>query len=163
MKAAAGNLDLHAARAAKNDEFYTQRGDIEAELFYYRKYFEGKTVYCNCDDPTASHFYAYFRDNFDLLKLRKVIAATYRNSDPDARRGQADLIAEAEEQYAAKQAEKKNRDAPTIKPRPAVCIEYTGKKNRPPAHHARRRLVSRRRLSQQRVHRVAEAGGHRLH
>jgi len=47
MKSAAGNRNLHAARAAKNDEFYTQRADIEAELFFYRKYFAGKTVYCN--------------------------------------------------------------------------------------------------------------------
>ncbi|MDD9883609.1 MAG: modification methylase [Gammaproteobacteria bacterium] len=128
MKSTAGNLDLHAARAAKNDEFYTQRADIEAELFYYRKYFAGKTVYCNCDDPTASHFYAYFRDNFKFLKLRKVIVATYRNPDPNAHRGQTDLIAEAEEKYAVKQAEKKNKESPPIKRKQAVCVEYTGNK-----------------------------------
>jgi len=128
MKSAADNRDLHAARVTKNDEFYTQRADIDAELFYYRKYFAGKVVYCNCDDPTTSNFYAYFRDNFALLKLRAVIASTYRNPDPDARRGQTDLIAEAEEKYAAKQAEKKNQDAPPIKQRRAVWIEYTGGK-----------------------------------
>jgi len=128
MKSESGNRNLRAARAAKNDEFYTQRADIEAELFYYRKYFAGKTVYCNCDDPTASHFYAYFRDNFKFLKLRKVIVATYRNPDPNAHRGQTDLIAEAEEKYALKQAEKKNKESPPIKQRQAVCIEYTGDK-----------------------------------
>jgi len=128
MQSESGNRNLRAARAAKNDEFYTQRADIEAELFYYRKYFAGKTVYCNCDDPTASHFYAYFRDNFALLKLRKVIAATYRNPDPDIRRGQTDLIAEEREKYAAKKAEKANQPAAPIKQRQAVCIEYTGNK-----------------------------------
>jgi len=29
MKPAAGNRNLRAARAAKNDEFYTQRADID--------------------------------------------------------------------------------------------------------------------------------------
>ena len=128
MKSESGNRNLRAARAAKNDEFYTQRADIEAELFYYRKYFAGKVVYCNCDDPTVSHFYAYFRDNFKFLKLRKVIVATYRNPDPNAHRGQTDLIAEAEEKYALKQAEKKNKESPPIKRKQAVCVEYTGDK-----------------------------------
>jgi len=128
MKPAAGNRNLRAARAAKNDEFYTQRADIEAELFYYRKYLEGKTVYCNCDDPTASHFYAYFRDNFVLLKLSKVIAATYRNQDHNARRMQTDLIAEEREKYATKKAERAHQPPPPVEPRQAVCIEYTGGK-----------------------------------
>jgi len=128
MKSAAGNRNLRAARAAKNDEFYTQRADIEAELFYYRKYLEGKTVYCNCDDPTASNFYAYFRDNFALLKLSKVIAATYRNQDHNARRMQTDLIAEEREKYATKKAERAHQPPPPVEPRQAVCIEYTGGK-----------------------------------
>ena len=78
-KTTASNKALGAARAAKNDEFYTQYADIHAEMNHYRGHFAGKVVYCNCDDPTASNFYKYFRDNFALLKLKKVIAATYRN------------------------------------------------------------------------------------
>ena len=46
------NSNLHKARKAKNDEFYTQLSDIENELRHYRDHFRGKVVYCNCDDPT---------------------------------------------------------------------------------------------------------------
>ena len=39
------NRNLHSAKKAKNDEFYTRREDIEAELMYYADQFEGKRVY----------------------------------------------------------------------------------------------------------------------
>ena len=45
------NTNLHRAAKAKNDEFYTQLGDIEKELKHYKDQFRGKVVYCNCDDP----------------------------------------------------------------------------------------------------------------
>jgi hypothetical protein len=45
------NAGLTAARTNKNDEYYTQLPDIEAELRHYRPHFKGKTVLCNCDDP----------------------------------------------------------------------------------------------------------------
>ena len=44
------NRNLHSAKRAKNDDFYTQLGDIENELRHYKGHFAGKTVYCNCDD-----------------------------------------------------------------------------------------------------------------
>ncbi|WP_368858724.1 adenine-specific methyltransferase EcoRI family protein, partial [Sulfitobacter sp. CW3] len=44
------NASLHRAKGAKEDEFYTQREDVEQELKHYRKHFKGKVVYCNCDD-----------------------------------------------------------------------------------------------------------------
>ena len=50
------NKNLNAAKAAKNDEFYTQMPDIEAELGHYEKHFKGKVVFCNCDDPFQSNF-----------------------------------------------------------------------------------------------------------
>lgn len=44
----AGNTSLSAARDAKNDEFYTQYSDIEAEMNAYVEYnpnvFRGKTI-----------------------------------------------------------------------------------------------------------------------
>ena len=43
----AGNSNLHASRADKADEFYTQLLLVENELKHYRKHFEGKTVLCN--------------------------------------------------------------------------------------------------------------------
>ena len=77
------NRNLHKAKAAKKDEFYTQLADIENEVRNYFEHFRGKTVYCNCDDPTISNFYHYFSYNFEFLGLKKLIATCYRNTDPD--------------------------------------------------------------------------------
>ena len=77
-----GNRSLHAANRAKQDEFYTQPSDIEKEPRYYRSHFEGKVVYCNCDDPTISNFYRYFHLNFDKLGLGKLITTCYKNQQP---------------------------------------------------------------------------------
>ena len=69
--------NLHSAKAAKNDEFYTRYEDIEKELYNYRDFFEGKTVLCNCDDPLESNFTKYFILNFRFLKLKKLICTFY--------------------------------------------------------------------------------------
>ena len=45
------NSNLHKAKKARNDEFYTRLPDIENELRHYKDQFKGKTVYCNCDGP----------------------------------------------------------------------------------------------------------------
>ena len=79
----AGNQFLHAANRAKQDEFYTQLSDIEKELKHYRKHFRGKTVYCNCDDPTISNFFRYFHLNFAKLGLKRLITTCYKNRQPD--------------------------------------------------------------------------------
>ena len=76
----AGNTALRKANKAKNDEFYTQLPDIEAELKHYRKHFVGKTVFCNCDDPYESNFFKYFAMNFNYLGLKKLIATCYMGS-----------------------------------------------------------------------------------
>ena len=74
------NSNLHAAKTAKKDEFYTQLSDIENELRHYKKHFEGKTVLCNCDDPYESNFFKYFALNFRTLGLKKLIATCYDGS-----------------------------------------------------------------------------------
>ena len=79
----AGNRSLHAANRAKQNEFYTQLPDIENELKHYRKHFRGKTVYCNCDDPTISNFFQYFHLNFAKLGLKRLITTCYKNQQPD--------------------------------------------------------------------------------
>lgn len=76
----AKNADLGAARNAKKDEFYTQLTDIEKEMRYYRKYFQGATVFCNCDDPFESNFFKYFALNFNRLGLKKLISTCYTDS-----------------------------------------------------------------------------------
>jgi len=59
------NSNLSSAKNAKNDEFYTQYGDIQKEIEAYLEYnsdvFRGKVVYCNCDDPFESNFFRYIR------------------------------------------------------------------------------------------------------
>lgn len=76
------NSNLVAARKAKNDEFYTQLPDIEAELQHYTEHFRGKTIYCNCDDPEWSNFWRYFEEHFDSLGLKALIATHYSPEEP---------------------------------------------------------------------------------
>jgi len=71
------NTNLHAAKAAKNDEFYTQLSDIEKEVKHYKDFLNGKVVYCNCDDPLSSNFTKYFILNFHFLGLKKLICTFY--------------------------------------------------------------------------------------
>ena len=70
------NTNLHKAKSAKNDEFYTQYEDIENELQHYIHHFEGKVIYCNCD-AEWSNFWKYFKDNFNKFKLKKLISTHY--------------------------------------------------------------------------------------
>lgn len=79
----AKKTSLIAAKAARADEFYTQLTDIERELKHYRKHFEGKVVYLNCDDPRESNFFHYFSYNFEKLGLKKLIAACYKSQEVD--------------------------------------------------------------------------------
>jgi len=74
------NKDLHKAKDAKKDEFYTQLSDIERELRAYKGHFKNKVVYCNCDDPYESNFFKYFALNFNFLGLKKLIATCYIGS-----------------------------------------------------------------------------------
>ena len=71
------NKNLTNAKKEKNNEFYTMLSDIENELKYYREQFRGKVVYCNCDDYRYSNFVKYFKDNFEKLKIDKLIATNY--------------------------------------------------------------------------------------
>ena len=89
--AKAGNTQLGEAKKAKKDEFYTQLGDINAELRHYSHHFAGKVVFCNCDDPYESNFFKYFAANFNALKLKQLIATCYAGSPVAGR--QLDLFA----------------------------------------------------------------------
>ncbi len=95
--------NLAKAMRNKKDEFYTSLSDIEQEMKHYRKYFKGKTVYLNCDDPRASKFFHYFSYGFEYLGLRRLIASCYKNSQKDF-------------------FSKHNEDR-------AIWLEYTGEKN----------------------------------
>lgn len=71
------NANLNAAKKAKNDEFYTLYEDIENELQHYPGAFQGKVVYCNCDNPEWSNFWKYFHLNFEKLGLKKLVSTHY--------------------------------------------------------------------------------------
>ena len=80
----AKNTALHSARDAKNDEFYTQYSDIEAEMNAYVEFnpdvFRDKTVLLPCDDPEWSNFTKYFAANFERFGLKKLISTSYAKS-----------------------------------------------------------------------------------
>ena len=63
------NSNLGAAKAAKNDEFYTQYADIDT--------FRDKTVLLPCDDPEWSNFTRFFAQNFERLGLKRLISTSY--------------------------------------------------------------------------------------
>ena len=75
------NENLHQAKVAKNDQFWTQYQDIESELNAYIEYnhdvFRDKVVLCPCDDPEWSNFTKYFVANFERLGLKKLISTSY--------------------------------------------------------------------------------------
>lgn len=78
------NASLGAAKNAKNDEFYTQYSDIEAEMNAYVEYnsdvFRDKTILLPCDDPEWSNFTKYFAANFTRFGLKKLISTSYAKS-----------------------------------------------------------------------------------
>ena len=75
------NRNLSNAKNAKNDEFYTQLNDIQAEVNAYIDYnpdvFRGKTVLLPCDDPEWSNFTRFFAQNFERFGLKKLISTSY--------------------------------------------------------------------------------------
>jgi len=81
------NDSLASAKAAKNDEFYTQWADIEREMNAYLEYdpdvFRGKTILLPCDDPEWSNFTKFFALHFMDYGLKKLISTSYA---PDANR-----------------------------------------------------------------------------
>lgn len=77
----ATNANLQCSRREKQDEFYTQYSTIEEELWFYKEHFKNKTIYCNCDNPKFSQFWAFFYNNFNKLKL-KTLYSTYISDSP---------------------------------------------------------------------------------
>lgn len=72
---------LDAAKAAKNDEFYTQWADIEREMNAYQEYdpdvFRDKVILLPCDDPEWSNFAKFFALHFVDFGLKKLISTSY--------------------------------------------------------------------------------------
>lgn len=82
MTGPGSNGKLCRARAKRDDEFYTQYGDVEAELARFKQHFQGRRVLCSCDDPAWSAFWRYFHLNFGKLGLAG-LSSTYYQKDGD--------------------------------------------------------------------------------
>ena len=86
MPSITANNNLHKAKNAKKDEFYTQLEDIENELRHYTHHFKNKVVYCNCDDPRISNFFRYFAFNFEKLGLKKLLTTWWLYNTENTKR-----------------------------------------------------------------------------
>lgn len=73
------NTNLHHAKKAKNDEFYTQYKDIENECQHYIEHFKDQWIYLPCDTE-HSNFWKYFVDHFTEYGLKR-LTATHINLD----------------------------------------------------------------------------------
>ena len=78
------NTNLVQAKRAKNDEFYTQFNDIEAEMTAYYEYnhevFRNKIILMPCDDPEWSNFVRFFATNFKRYGIKALISTSYAES-----------------------------------------------------------------------------------
>jgi len=71
------NNNLHSAKRAKNDEFYTQLEDVEKECCHYVQHFIGKKILCNCNDQKYTAFKDYFKINYKTLQLSELICTSF--------------------------------------------------------------------------------------
>ncbi len=75
------NVNLAAAKAAKQDEFYTQWADIEREMNAYFEQdpdvFRDKVILLPCDDPEWSNFTKFFALHFVDFGIEKLISTSY--------------------------------------------------------------------------------------
>jgi len=79
--AMAKNSNLQSAKDTKNDEFYTQYSDVQAEINAFLEYdaniFRDKTILLPCDDPEWSSFTKYFAAHFEEFGIKKLISTSY--------------------------------------------------------------------------------------
>lgn len=79
------NIYFMKAKYEIDDEFYTSYHEIKKELEDYKTYFKDKIVICPCNDGKKSNFYRYFKLNFKVLGLKKLITTTYNLNDQKAK------------------------------------------------------------------------------
>lgn len=106
------NKSLQSAKAAKNDEFYTQYYDIQKEAAAYLEYnpnvFRGKTILLPCDDPEWSNFTKFFAQNFQRFGLKKVISTSYAEDSKNYKSGYQPTLFETNDPQYDKNKTTKN-------------------------------------------------------
>lgn len=94
---------LTEAKAAKNDEFYTQLVDIQNEMNAYLDYnpdvFRGKTILLPCDDPEWSNFTLFFAQNFERFGLKKLISTSFAPASKKIKTWQPTLFETEDPRY----------------------------------------------------------------
>ena len=87
----ATNTNLHGAKRAKKDEYYTQWDDIEKEMTAYLGYnpdvFRNKTILLPCDDPEWSNFTAFFALHFHDFGIKRLISTSCAPAASTSARG----------------------------------------------------------------------------
>lgn len=94
------NTNLVAAKAAQNDEFYTQWADIEREMNAYLDFdanvFRDKVVLLPCDDPEWSNFAKFFALHFVDFGLKKLISTSFAPDSNPAKAGYQPTLFESQ-------------------------------------------------------------------
>ena len=67
------------AKFKVDDEWYTSYETVDRLIKPLANNIYNKVIYCPCDYYAKSNFVKYFIDNFDKLKLNKLIATNYAN------------------------------------------------------------------------------------
>jgi len=94
------NSHLRAAKAARNDEFYTTWADIEREMNAYLEYdpdvFRDKVILLPCDDPEWSNFAKFFALHFVDFGLKRLISTSYAPDSNPAKANYQPTLFESE-------------------------------------------------------------------
>jgi len=99
--------NLDAAKANKNDEFYTQWAYIEREMNAYLEHnpdvFRDKVILLPCDDPEWSNFAKFFALHFVDFGVRKLVSTSYApDSNPAGRFYQPTIFETADPKFDEK-------------------------------------------------------------
>ena len=114
------NRNLLKAKQARNDEFYTRYEDIEKEVVHYWPKLRGRIVYCPCDDYRWSNFVKYFKDHFQEIGLKRLIATNY-NIGSGAYRYDFDGVNEVVEELKGN-GDFRSEECTRIKDMPGVVV-----------------------------------------
>ena len=114
------NRNLLKAKQARNDEFYTRLEDVEKEVVHYWPKLMGRIVYCPCDDYRWSNFVKYFKDHFQEIGLKRLIATNY-NIGSGAYRYDFDGVNEVVEELKGN-GDFRSEECTRIKDMPGVVV-----------------------------------------
>ena len=75
------NQHLHKARKAKDDEYYTLRPDVAAEIWRHRHQLRGKRILCPFSDYRYSQVVIFLVEFFHILGLAHLTATCIDNGE----------------------------------------------------------------------------------